>query len=205
MPTCQVTRESLASTWYFFSLLLECSSTYLATHAINELFYIAMWYWWIRWSPEPFVSTGVYFIKCILALKCNSPFFHLLLSLCPDSLSLSLFLLVYLTLSNCVFLCLMSLSCRSKRSSVPTTECIFELPHFTVQATRAQTLLLQAICQSWTHSMASGAPLTLSESLLSEVYKAPGKQHILQRNPLYTIVHTKVRMYWFFCWATERS
>ncbi|XP_073341098.1 intermembrane lipid transfer protein VPS13B-like isoform X3 [Pagrus major] len=62
----------------------------------------------------------------------------------------------------------------SKRSSVPTTECIFELPHFTVQATRAQTLLLQAICQSWTHSVVSGAPLTLSESLLNEVYKAPG-------------------------------
>ncbi|XP_078109917.1 intermembrane lipid transfer protein VPS13B isoform X3 [Sander vitreus] len=62
----------------------------------------------------------------------------------------------------------------SKRSSVPTTECIFELPHFTVQATRAQTLLLQAICQSWTHSMVNGAPLTLSESLLREVYKAPG-------------------------------
>ncbi|XP_030249582.1 vacuolar protein sorting-associated protein 13B isoform X4 [Sparus aurata] len=62
----------------------------------------------------------------------------------------------------------------SKRSSVPTTECIFELPHFTVQATRAQTLLLQAICQSWTHSVVSGAPMTLSESLLNEVYKAPG-------------------------------
>ncbi|XP_039974155.1 vacuolar protein sorting-associated protein 13B-like isoform X2 [Xiphias gladius] len=62
----------------------------------------------------------------------------------------------------------------SKRSLVPTTECIFELPHFTVQATRAQTLLLQAICQSWTHSMIDGAPLTLSESLLNEVYKAPG-------------------------------
>ncbi|XP_044063064.1 vacuolar protein sorting-associated protein 13B-like isoform X9 [Siniperca chuatsi] len=62
----------------------------------------------------------------------------------------------------------------SKRSSVPTTECIFELPHFTVQATRAQTLLLQAICQSWTHSMVNGAPLTLNESLLNEVYKAPG-------------------------------
>ncbi|KAM7420184.1 hypothetical protein PAMA_014745 [Pampus argenteus] len=62
----------------------------------------------------------------------------------------------------------------SKRSSVPTTECIFELPHFTVQATRAQTLLLQAICQSWTHSVVSGAPLTLSENLLNEVYKAPG-------------------------------
>ncbi|XP_074510650.1 intermembrane lipid transfer protein VPS13B isoform X2 [Sebastes fasciatus] len=62
----------------------------------------------------------------------------------------------------------------SKRSSVPTTECILELPHFTVQATRAQTLLLQAICQSWTHSSVNGAPLTLSESLLREVYKAPG-------------------------------
>uniref|UniRef100_A0A4W6EZE5 Vacuolar protein sorting 13 homolog B n=1 Tax=Lates calcarifer TaxID=8187 RepID=A0A4W6EZE5_LATCA len=62
----------------------------------------------------------------------------------------------------------------SKRSLVPTTECIFELPHFTIQATRAQTLLLQAICQSWTHSMINGAPLTLSESLLTEVYKAPG-------------------------------
>ncbi|XP_056290642.1 intermembrane lipid transfer protein VPS13B-like isoform X3 [Pseudoliparis swirei] len=62
----------------------------------------------------------------------------------------------------------------SRRSSVPTTECIFELPHFLVQATRAQTLLLQAICQSWTHSVVSGAPPTLSEGLLREVYKAPG-------------------------------
>ncbi|KAK2844125.1 hypothetical protein Q5P01_010784 [Channa striata] len=62
----------------------------------------------------------------------------------------------------------------SKRSSVPTTEFIFELPHFTVQATRAQMLLLQVICQSWTHSVISGAPLTLSESLLNDVYKAPG-------------------------------
>ncbi|XP_008290334.1 vacuolar protein sorting-associated protein 13B [Stegastes partitus] len=65
----------------------------------------------------------------------------------------------------------------SKRSSVPTTECIFELPHFTIQATRAQTLLLQAICQSWTHSMVNGAPLTLSESLFNEVYKAPGVKY----------------------------
>ncbi|XP_030013589.1 vacuolar protein sorting-associated protein 13B isoform X3 [Sphaeramia orbicularis] len=62
----------------------------------------------------------------------------------------------------------------TKRSSVLTTECIFELPQFTVQATRAQTLLLQAICQSWTHSVVNGAPMTLSESLLNEVYKAPG-------------------------------
>ncbi|CAJ1061446.1 LOW QUALITY PROTEIN: vacuolar protein sorting-associated protein 13B-like [Xyrichtys novacula] len=62
----------------------------------------------------------------------------------------------------------------SKRSSVPTTEWIFELPHFTVQATRAQMLLLQAICQSWTHSMANGGPVTLSEGLLNEVYKTSG-------------------------------
>ncbi|KAM9851512.1 intermembrane lipid transfer protein VPS13B [Aulostomus maculatus] len=61
-----------------------------------------------------------------------------------------------------------------KRSSIPTTECIFELPNFTVQATRAQTFLLQAIYQSWTHSVVNGAPLTLSESLINEVYKAPG-------------------------------
>ncbi|KAK7885997.1 hypothetical protein WMY93_025618 [Mugilogobius chulae] len=62
----------------------------------------------------------------------------------------------------------------TKRSSVPTTECIFELPHFTVQATRAQTLLVQAIYQSWTHSVVTGIPQTLNESLLNEVFKAPG-------------------------------
>uniref|UniRef100_A0A8C7Y913 Vacuolar protein sorting 13 homolog B n=1 Tax=Oryzias sinensis TaxID=183150 RepID=A0A8C7Y913_9TELE len=65
----------------------------------------------------------------------------------------------------------------SKRSSVPTTECILELPHFTIQATRAQTLLLQAIYQSWTHSMVNGSPVTLSESLLSEVFKVPGVRY----------------------------
>ncbi|XP_051922637.1 intermembrane lipid transfer protein VPS13B-like isoform X3 [Hippocampus zosterae] len=65
-------------------------------------------------------------------------------------------------------------ACWSKRSSVPTTECILELPHFTVQATRAQTHLLQAIWQSWTHGMLNGAPSTFSESLINEVYKAPG-------------------------------
>lgn len=74
-----------------------------------------------------------------------------------------------------LILSLSSFFSRSKRSSVPTTECIFELPHFTVQATRAQTLLLQGIFQSWSHSVASGTPLTLSESLLNEVYKGPGK------------------------------
>nr|XP_061789029.1 intermembrane lipid transfer protein VPS13B-like [Nerophis lumbriciformis] len=65
-------------------------------------------------------------------------------------------------------------ACWSKRSSVLTTECILELPHFTLQATRAQTHLLQAIWQSWTHGMLNGTPSPLSESLINEVYKAPG-------------------------------
>uniref|UniRef100_A0A3B3U6M2 Vacuolar protein sorting 13 homolog B n=1 Tax=Poecilia latipinna TaxID=48699 RepID=A0A3B3U6M2_9TELE len=65
----------------------------------------------------------------------------------------------------------------SKRSSVPTSECIFELPHFAVQATRPQTLLLQAICQSWTHSMVNGSPVPISDSLLNEVFKAPGVKY----------------------------
>ncbi|XP_061095079.1 intermembrane lipid transfer protein VPS13B-like isoform X3 [Conger conger] len=62
----------------------------------------------------------------------------------------------------------------TKRSFVPVTECIFELPHFTVQATRAQTLLLRAICQSWTHCLGNGASPGVNEALLNEVYKASG-------------------------------
>ncbi|XP_051791807.1 intermembrane lipid transfer protein VPS13B-like isoform X3 [Erpetoichthys calabaricus] len=62
----------------------------------------------------------------------------------------------------------------AKRPFVPITEYIFELPYFTIQATRAQTLLLQAICQSWTHNVGSGTPPGINEALLSEVYKAPG-------------------------------
>ncbi|XP_028325510.1 vacuolar protein sorting-associated protein 13B isoform X2 [Gouania willdenowi] len=65
----------------------------------------------------------------------------------------------------------------SKRCAIQTTECIFELPHFTIQATRAQTLLIQEICQSWTHSIFNGAQPALSENLLSEVYKAPGVKY----------------------------
>ncbi|XP_061772519.1 intermembrane lipid transfer protein VPS13B-like isoform X2 [Nerophis ophidion] len=68
----------------------------------------------------------------------------------------------------------------SKMYSVPTTECILELPCFAVQATRAQTHLLQAICQSWTHGTLSGATLTLNESLINEVYKAPGVKSLDQ-------------------------
>lgn len=109
-------------------------------------------------------------------------------------------------LPNPVFV-LFSFFCRSKRSSVPTTECIFELPHFTVQATRAQTLLLQGICQSWSHSVASGTPLTLSESLLNEVYKGPGKHldidvdlscYFIRNNLVY--FYALVFKYWFWHW-----
>ncbi|RXM31649.1 Vacuolar protein sorting-associated protein 13B [Acipenser ruthenus] len=62
----------------------------------------------------------------------------------------------------------------TKRAFVPIAECIFELPNFTMQATRAQTLLLQAICQSWTHNMGNGASPGVNEALLNEVYIASG-------------------------------
>lgn len=37
-----------------------------------EMLYIVMWYWWIHGRLEAFVSTGVYFIKCMLAPMCDS-------------------------------------------------------------------------------------------------------------------------------------
>lgn len=87
------------------------------------------------------------------------------------------FLIPYFCLhsTNNIYLC--TFCFRSKRSSVLTTEWILELPHFTVQATRAQTLLLQAICHSWSHSVYNSMPTSLSENLLNEVYKPPGKQN----------------------------
>ncbi|XP_052370604.1 intermembrane lipid transfer protein VPS13B-like [Oncorhynchus keta] len=62
----------------------------------------------------------------------------------------------------------------TKRSSVLMTECIFELPNFTVQATRPQILLLQAMLQSWTHSLGDGSFPGVNEALLSHVYTTPG-------------------------------
>lgn len=170
-PTCQVTKESLACTWYFFNLLLQLPIWPLVlsmscfilwcdidgfVEVVNHLFPPVSVSLSVCGCLCATLRTLIYYCDCILTL-----FFHY-------------------PVSYPVFPCLMSLSCRNKRSSVPTTECIFELPHFTVQATRAQTLLIQAICQSWTHSVFNGAPLTLSESLLNEVYKSPGKQHALQ-------------------------
>ncbi|KAJ8013405.1 hypothetical protein DPEC_G00052920 [Dallia pectoralis] len=62
----------------------------------------------------------------------------------------------------------------AKRASVPVTECIFELPHLTLQATRPQTLVLQAIIQSWTHSQSDGSSPVVSPVLLSHIYTVPG-------------------------------
>uniref|UniRef100_UPI00398E377D intermembrane lipid transfer protein VPS13B-like isoform X8 n=1 Tax=Pristiophorus japonicus TaxID=55135 RepID=UPI00398E377D len=58
-----------------------------------------------------------------------------------------------------------------KRPFVSTTECIFELPSLTLQATRAQTLLLQAILQSWTHNTGTSASLPVDEALLKDIFR----------------------------------
>lgn len=131
--------------------------------AVNDLFPLVSISFSVCWLSCATLHSFIYYGQYILTFFV--PVFHPVYTVVHD-----------LTL---VCLCLLSLSRRTKRSSVLTTECIFELPQFTVQATRAQTLLLQAICQSWTHSMVNGAPMTLSESLLNEVYKAAGKQQAL--------------------------
>ncbi|XP_035381767.1 vacuolar protein sorting-associated protein 13B isoform X2 [Electrophorus electricus] len=65
-----------------------------------------------------------------------------------------------------------------KRPSVSVAECMFELPHFTVQATHAQMLLLKCLWQSWTYSTGSGAGPSASEALISEVYRTPGGKSV---------------------------
>ncbi|XP_074842974.1 intermembrane lipid transfer protein VPS13B isoform X3 [Carettochelys insculpta] len=69
----------------------------------------------------------------------------------------------------------------TKRSHVPLTECIFELPNLTVQATRAQTLLLQTIYQSWFHHLRNASPAVVNEILLNEVFQTLG---VKSKNPL---------------------
>lgn len=64
---------------------------------------------------------------------------------------------------------------RTKRAHVPLTECIFELPNLTVQATRAQTLLLQTIYQSWCHPVGNVSSVVVNEALLNEVFQTSGK------------------------------
>ncbi|XP_039561924.1 vacuolar protein sorting-associated protein 13B [Passer montanus] len=72
----------------------------------------------------------------------------------------------------------------SKRAHVPLTECIFELPNLTVQATRAQTLLLQTIYQSWCHPVGNVSSVVVNEALLNEVFQTSG---VKSKNPLPTL------------------
>ncbi|XP_014735258.1 PREDICTED: vacuolar protein sorting-associated protein 13B isoform X6 [Sturnus vulgaris] len=72
----------------------------------------------------------------------------------------------------------------TKRAQVPLTECIFELPNLTVQATRAQTLLLQTIYQSWCHPVGNVSSVVVNEALLNEIFQTSG---VKSKNPLPTL------------------
>ncbi|XP_017747662.1 PREDICTED: vacuolar protein sorting-associated protein 13B-like [Rhinopithecus bieti] len=61
----------------------------------------------------------------------------------------------------------------TKRSQIAITEGIFELPNLTIQATRAQTLLLQAIYQSWSH-LGNVSSSAVNEALINEVFLSIG-------------------------------
>ncbi|NXA45453.1 VP13B protein, partial [Nothocercus julius] len=72
----------------------------------------------------------------------------------------------------------------TKRAHVPLTECIFELPNLTIQATRAQTLLLQTIYQSWCHPVGNVSSVAVNEALLNEIFQTSG---VKSKNPLPTL------------------
>ncbi|XP_036292642.1 vacuolar protein sorting-associated protein 13B isoform X3 [Pipistrellus kuhlii] len=74
-------------------------------------------------------------------------------------------------------------TCWTKRSQIAMTEGIFELPNLTIQATRAQTLLLQAIYQSWSH-IGSVSSSVVNEALMNEVFQTIG---VKSKNPLPTL------------------
>ncbi|XP_037659327.1 vacuolar protein sorting-associated protein 13B isoform X2 [Choloepus didactylus] len=74
-------------------------------------------------------------------------------------------------------------ACWTKQSQVPITEGIFELPNLTIQATRAQTLLLQAIYQSWSH-IGNVSSSAVNEVLINEVFQTVG---VKSKNPLPTL------------------
>ncbi|XP_042321632.1 vacuolar protein sorting-associated protein 13B isoform X3 [Sceloporus undulatus] len=63
--------------------------------------------------------------------------------------------------------------CWSKWSNVAVKECIFELPNLTIQATRAQTFLMQTIWQSWAYTGNVSSPV-VNEALVNEVFQLPG-------------------------------
>ncbi|XP_064333004.1 intermembrane lipid transfer protein VPS13B isoform X2 [Camelus dromedarius] len=74
-------------------------------------------------------------------------------------------------------------TCWTKRSQIAITEGIFELPNLTIQATRAQTLLLQAIYQSWSH-IGNVSSSAVNEALMNEVFQTIG---VKSKNPLPTL------------------
>lgn len=78
---------------------------------------------------------------------------------------------------NILIVMLSVFSCRAKRSQIAITEGIFELPNLTIQATRAQTLLLQAIYQSWSHT-GNVSSLVVNEALMNEVFQSIGKNTV---------------------------
>lgn len=67
--------------------------------------------------------------------------------------------------------------CRTKRSQIAISEGIFELPNLIIQATRAQTLLLQAIYESWSH-IGNVNSSAVNEALMNEVFQTIGKSTI---------------------------
>nr|XP_023417417.1 vacuolar protein sorting-associated protein 13B isoform X3 [Cavia porcellus] len=71
-------------------------------------------------------------------------------------------------------------TCWTKRSQIVLTEGIFELPNLTIQATRAQTLLLHAIYQSWSH-IENVSSSGVNEALMNEVFQTVG---VKSKNPL---------------------
>uniref|UniRef100_A0A8B9USW9 Vacuolar protein sorting 13 homolog B n=1 Tax=Anas zonorhyncha TaxID=75864 RepID=A0A8B9USW9_9AVES len=82
----------------------------------------------------------------------------------------------------------------NKRAHVPLTECIFELPNLTVQATRAQTLLLQTIYQSWCHPVGSVSSVVVNEALLNEVFQYSGKFDITSNSlPPLQVANTQLK------------
>eukprot|EP00079_Xenopus_tropicalis_P026742 XP_012820672.1 PREDICTED: vacuolar protein sorting-associated protein 13B isoform X4 [Xenopus tropicalis] len=71
----------------------------------------------------------------------------------------------------------------TSRAQVPVAEYIFELPNLTILATRAQTLLLQAIYDSWIYSTKNSGSSVLNEALLNEIF--PTAEHL---DPMTTAV-----------------
>ncbi|KAE8599301.1 hypothetical protein XENTR_v10017132 [Xenopus tropicalis] len=72
----------------------------------------------------------------------------------------------------------------TSRAQVPVAEYIFELPNLTILATRAQTLLLQAIYDSWIYSTKNSGSSVLNEALLNEIFPTAG---VKSKNPLPTL------------------